>query len=197
MKLDEKLVLEEKSELESKTAQELLFAEKTQKKPKSVSIFDAIEQRRQEDLAEAEQNQAKCEIKPKPQPEKPKSTITSPNFDHITASNTGLEFKAKQKKQKKFRLKLVAIVYAVVLVMCSGWITYSAVEISKANYKVGQYIAHIEQLDNASEVESGESTIITTIIPIEQNQLSEPTKTQPQTNWFDKICNFLSSIFGG
>lgn len=210
MELDKKTVLDREKEVSKNNIE--------QKKP-SLSIFEAIEQRKKEDLQEQKkfQNALSSEYDYKQKltqnaeqirqentqkneqivEKQTSSTITSPNYDTITASNTGIDFKVKDKKKKKFRLKLVIAVYAIIFAMCAGWVTYSAIEISNTNYQIVQYIVKIDQLDDAYNVQQGEENLISTVVPIETRELAEPTKVQPQTNWFDKICNFFSHLFGG
>lgn len=123
--------------------------------------------------------------------------LTTPNYDQIKVNETGIKFSIKDKKKKKFRLKLITVVYAIILALSAGWITYNAVELTKTNYQIVQYLVKIDQLDTANQVENGDGTVITSIVEVETRELSEPTKTQPQTNWFDRLCNFFSNIFGG
>jgi len=127
-----------------------------------------------------------------------KAVIETPNYDFIEVQDTGLKFDNKMKQKRKFRLKLVSIVYCVIFAMCSGWVIGNAIELSKTSYTISeiQYLIKIEQLDGFQEVQNGDS-IITTIVDVEPQPLAEPTNIQPQTNWFDRFCDWLRNIFGG
>jgi len=125
------------------------------------------------------------------------NVLFTPNYDSIKVNDTGIKFNVKEKKKKKFRLKLITVAYAIILALCCGWVTYNAVELTKTNYQIVQYLIKIDQLDTASQAQNGDGTVVTSIVEVETRELSEPTKTQPQTNWFDRLCSFFSNIFGG
>jgi len=127
-----------------------------------------------------------------------KAVIETPNYDFIEVPDTGLKIDNKLKRKRKFRLKLVSVVYCLIFAMCSGWVIGNAIELSKTTYNISelQYLIKIEQLDGFQEVQNGDS-IITTVVEIEPQPLAEPTAIQPQTNWFDRFCDFLNNIFGG
>lgn len=127
-----------------------------------------------------------------------KAVIETPNYDFIEVQDTGLKFDNKMKQKRKFRLKLASIVYCFIFALCSGWVIGNAIELSKTSYTISeiQYLIKIEQLDGFQEVQNGDS-IITTIVDVEPQPLAEPTNIQPQTNWFDRFCDWLGNIFGG
>lgn len=128
----------------------------------------------------------------------PKAVIETPNYDFIEVKDTGLKVDQKVKEKRKFRLKLVSIVYCLIFAMCGGWVIGNAIELSKTNYAISelQYLIKIEQLDGFQEVENGDN-IITSVVDIEPQPFAEPSTIQPQTNWFDKFCTWLKNILGG
>jgi len=128
----------------------------------------------------------------------PKAVIETPNYDFIEVADTGLKVDPKVKEKRKFRFKLVSIVYCIIFAMCSGWVIGNAIELSRTNYTISelQYLIKIEQLDGFQEVENGDN-IITTVVDIEPQPLAEPTTIQPQTNWFDRFCDWLKNVLGG
>ncbi|MDD3397197.1 MAG: hypothetical protein PHR96_01480 [Clostridia bacterium] len=143
-------------------------------------------------------NKPNQEISLKYQP----SVMETPNYDFIEASGiNSSDIKQKNKSKKRFRAKLSLITYSIIFLICSCWTISNAIElsntarnISEINYHINeiQYLIKIEQLDNYN---NGENPEIVNIIEITPPALVEPTQIQPITNWFDRICAWLSGLF--
>lgn len=114
----------------------------------------------------------------------------------------------KPQKSKKFRFKLIAISYALVLALCVGWTIgnaiainnqASALEITTTNYELSlkKYVMKLSQLDGIEITdEIDEFSPITSAIELQPLPLAEPSEYSMSSNWFDKLCNWLSKLFG-
>ena len=115
---------------------------------------------------------------------------------------------AKPKKSKKFRMKLVLCVYALICSTFIGWTIGNAIaihnqgimlETKSAEYYVNlaSYTTKIKGLDGILDEEQKPNSLNpiqaqTTVVPEDMVPPQEYTK---QTNWFDNICNWLSNLF--
>lgn len=136
------------------------------------------------------------------------NVLQTPNYDYISTveSVKKNKIKTKSRQKKRFRLKLVCVLYAVTFVLVGGWVIGNAISISNTTnainstrYEINeiQLIIKEAQLDSFQDVQNGEESLITSIVNIEASKLMHPTEVQPQTNIFDKICNWFQSIFAG
>lgn len=127
------------------------------------------------------------------------------------------EIKAFSKPNKKgfaFRFKLMTGVFCLLIALFGGWVIGNAVQISSTSAQIAQstvdkevydanllsYLSKISQLDNWNEnnVNSDSALIpIEEVIPITPTPLEDPTSYERESNWFDKICNWISNLFGG
>ena len=136
--------------------------------------------------------------------------IETPNYDLLQTENLKNEEnnlsnkKDKQTKKRKFRFKLITAIFSVLTLIGLGWVIENSIAINNINnsiqsteYQISeiQYLIKISQLDNFEEVTNNEPNAITSIIEINPPKLFKPTEIQPQTNWFDKFCNWISNIF--
>lgn len=145
---------------------------------------------------ECTENQPNTEAKPT-QKLTNENILQTPNYDLIATKDTGVKFSTKTRQRKKFRAKLVAITYAIILTLLGGWVIYNAYSLNETKYHIIQYILKIEQLDNVQQVNDGNGTFVSNIITIEPQELQEPTEIQIQTNWFDRFCSWVVNMFGG
>lgn len=115
----------------------------------------------------------------------------------------------RKKTNIKLRLKLAACAIACVLTCLGGWAIYNAVEIKtltgEAQAKNAQYsinvvkvISNTSKLDDLTNpnsitnLDELESANIVQIIPKEK---SAPQTIEKKSNWFDRVCNWLSNLF--
>jgi len=141
-------------------------------------------------------------------PSKFKSVILeTPNYDFIETSKNPknqcniADIQTKKKQKKRFRAKFSIILYTVVLIICAGWTIFNGIQISNTSHEIARieysidsfnYIIKIDQLKIINEQEN---SIITNVIEVTPPPLTEPTQIQPHTNWFDRLCSWLSNLF--
>lgn len=135
----------------------------------------------------------------KPQP----TVMQTPNYDFIETNGKAeiMGEQDKRRKKRKFRAKLAITVYSILLIICICWATINTVQLSNTAHQITQityeidsiqYLIKIDQLDC---YKNGDETLITTVLEITPPPLAEPTQIQPQTNWFDRFCAWLTGIF--
>ena len=104
------------------------------------------------------------------------------------------------RKQKRFRVKIAAIAMATIGVLSAGWVTYNIITIANvssqvatvtADYSINmtKYLIKISALDGANKGNE--------LIETYPEELQDKTETSIKSNWFDKLCNLISRIFGG
>lgn len=127
------------------------------------------------------------------------------------------EIQAYTKSNNKgysFRMRLCTGVMCLLIALFGGWIIGNAIEIASTSAQIAEteiakdayeanlisYLQKISQLDNWNDNNvNSDSTLIPIeeIIPITPTPLEDPTSYERESNWFDKICNWLSNLFGG
>ncbi len=140
------------------------------------------------------------------------TVIETPNYDFIEASTPQIEQKpqTKTKPDPKFRFKLIVAVYCIIVAICGAWIISNAVELNGISTSISQsnnaymvneakYILKISELDAVKPDEDGSISPIApeNIFGVQAEKLAEPTDPTISTSWFDRVCNWLSGIFGG
>ena len=117
-------------------------------------------------------------------------------------------------KGYSFRMRLCTGVMCLLIALFGGWIIGNAIEIASTSAQIAEteiakdayeanlvsYLQKISQLDNWNDNNiNSDSTLIPIeeIIPIIPTPLEDPTAYERESNWFDKICNWLSNLFGG
>lgn len=123
---------------------------------------------------------------------------------------------SKKSNNYKFRKNLITSVFCCMLAILGGWIIGNSIEIASANsqivsqiekqeeYSVNiiEYLSKIGKLDdnvNQTPPNSQDGTLfpIDEIIPITPQPLEDTTAYEQESNWFDKICNWIRNLFGG
>lgn len=123
---------------------------------------------------------------------------------------------SKKSNNYKFRFNLLTSVFCCLIAILGGWVIGNAIEIASTNsqivseigkgeeYQVNiiEYLSKIGKLDdNVSQSppnpEDGSLFPIEEIIPITPQPLEDTTAYEQESNWFDKICNWLKNLFGG
>ena len=134
--------------------------------------------------------------------------LEKPNYDFIPNSDIQLDSednKKKKTKKARFRLKLCSIIYCVLLAVGSGWCIGNAIHLNNLNESISnteyeisqvQYLIKISQLDSYKQVTDDEADIITTVIEVTPPALASPTEISPETNWFDRFCQWLTNLGG-
>ncbi len=123
---------------------------------------------------------------------------------------------SKKSNNYKFRFNLLTSVFCCLLAILGGWVIGNTIEIASTNsqivsevskgeeYQVNiiEYLTKIGKLDdNVNQTppnpEDGSLLPIDEIIPITPQPLEDTTAYEQESNWFDKICNWLKNLFGG
>ena len=122
----------------------------------------------------------------------------------------------EKSKGYKFRFRLLTGVFCCLIAILSGWIIGNAIEISSTssqiatqvtqgeeyNVNIAKYLQKIASLDSKTKdtppnPEDGNLLPLEEVITITPQPLDEPTEYEKESNWFDKICNWLRNLFGG
>lgn len=131
------------------------------------------------------------------------------NFEEQTIKKQKIVYLPKQKTNFKLRLKLAICAIVCVLTCLGGWAIYNAIEIktltAEAQAKNAQYSINVAKvISNTSKLDDlTNPNSITNLDELEKANIIEiipKAKTYPQTiekksNWFDRICNWLSNLF--
>ena len=105
-------------------------------------------------------------------------------------------------------------VYCILVALFGGWVIGNSVNIAKTNASLYEttsktteinnnildIISDIKNLDNATGNPDDETIvvkIVTEEIEITPEQITQPTEYKKPSNWFDILCNWIASIFGG
>ena len=135
-------------------------------------------------------------------------TIESTNDEQLQEElNT---YTKSETKSYKFRFRLLTGVFCCLLALLGGWIIGNIVEITSTNSQITEATEHFVDLKdlitNISRTDQettpaspsdGSLLPIEEVIPITPLPLEEPTAYEEESNWFDKVCNWLNNIFGG
>lgn len=123
--------------------------------------------------------------------------------------------KNQKPKNSKFRFRLLSCVFACLVAITGGWIIGNIIEISQTSTQISEvttsnskYSADIlKLLNNIRKLDNTDTTVPNpedgSLLPIEEfiqitpDPLEDVTEYQKESNWFDKICNFIKNLFGG
>lgn len=124
-----------------------------------------------------------------------------------------------KKQQVKLKVrpqgKILLVVISIIIILLSSLTIYNGVKISKLNrgiddlnnqitiedFKIDKAIKNLESLNE--EAKSDEQKInlelekTTDIQEITLYERKTKNEVKSVTNWFDKLCNFISKMFGG
>lgn len=120
----------------------------------------------------------------------------------------------KPKKNYSFRIKLLTGVYCILVALFGGWIIGNTINISQVNsflYETSlqttqvqrnilDIIGDIKKLDSVSSDPENDGLvvkIITEEIEITPEEITAPNDYQKSSNWFDILCNWIATLFGG
>ena len=179
MKESETLLLEKDIELEKKI-------ESTHKKINLSSIASQVE-REDAPTKNIVIETPNYDLIPKLPPEKEKRVLK-------------LERQVEEAKPKKKSKTLRKAIFAGIIAIVVGLGVFTAVDLSNSvsayNAAQSTYSVNLANLlKNIASVDSGNKTA--ELIETFPNELLRPDELKKQSNWFDRICNFLSGLFGG
>ena len=114
-----------------------------------------------------------------------------------------------KKKNLKLRLKLAGCAIVCILTCLGGWAIYNATQIktltAEAEAKAYQYqinvitvasnISKLDDLTNPNSITNLEELEKANIVEIIPRETVAPQVIEKQSNWFDRVCNWLSNLF--
>ncbi len=129
-----------------------------------------------------------------------RNVIEKPNYDLLEENKKIVKLKSKAQTKKKTNKKLASIAIACALGITAGIAVINCVIIENmsSNYlqidetyklNLSKYLKNINNLDQA---QNGMEIIET--YPEEMMDAGDVGK---ESNWFDRLCNFIGGIFGG
>lgn len=196
--------MEEKDKLNLNEEERLLKAKST-----STLVIDKEEEKTKQDVLElrkqlAEEKQLKLKLSKKEQ-----AVVETPNYDMIKEISPEKRKqiykveKTQQKIEKKpFSIgkKFKFIIFAIAFLISGAFCISSGVNLANISNSLSASQAEYELnlhklLKKISKTDSGNKML--ELIETYPSELNEPSSIAEQTNWFDKICNFLSGLFGG
>ena len=151
-----------------------------------------------------EHRQSEKKVKP--------AVIDTPNYDLIEeltpeereaikeAEEKPEEESFEAKRKKRIRIRIASIAMAVIGFMSLSWTAYNIASIASVNTQItavateysiniAKYALKIKALDGLNNGNE--------LIETYPEELQDKTEIIPQSNWFDRFCNWLSRIFGG
>lgn len=121
---------------------------------------------------------------------------------------TNVSKRVKPKTGLKARLKVITFGFFAVLTCFIGWVIYNAVEIetlraqmeaANKTYSVNivNYINNISKADDltSDSLFNLQQLSEAGIVPLEPSELKNNVEYSVKSNWFDRLCNWLSGIF--
>lgn len=171
---------------------------------KKVEEFAIQENEKELQIVQNEQEEIETEIQ-----EEEIDADVNTNLEEQTVKKQKIVYLPKQKNNFKLRLKLAICAIVCVLTCLGGWAIYNAIEIktltAEAQAKNAQYSINVAKvISNTSKLDDlTNPNSITNLDELEKANIIEiipKEKTYPQTiekksNWFDRICNWLSNLF--
>ena len=99
-----------------------------------------------------------------------------------------------------FSKRLKFILFSIAFVIGGAFCLSSGIQLLDATNALTaaqtQYEISLAQLiKKMSKIDSGNNLL--ELIETYPNELMEPSSIAESSNWFDKICNFISGLFGG
>ncbi len=118
-------------------------------------------------------------------------------------------YENQKKPSIKLRLKLAICAIALVLTCLGGWAIYNAVEIKtltgeaqakNAEYninvmKVIRTTSKLDDLTNPNSITNLDELESANVVQIIPKEKASPKTIEKQSNWFDRLCNWLSNLF--
>lgn len=119
------------------------------------------------------------------------------------------KLKKANSKRFKYKLKMAFAAMAMVLVCFGGWAIYNAVKIETLNAQmqaesaqysvnVAKVITNISKLDdltNPNSITNLDELSSAQIIEVAPKAETFPKTLEKQSNWFDRVCNWISNLF--
>lgn len=154
-----------------------------------------------------EQTQKAVQATPKPRASQKSLVIEKPNYDFIESLSPEeekkvykIDRKRAEEKPSTFAKRLRTALFALVVGVCSIWGIINIVDIANLQseisavseqYKINlaNYLLKLGTIDSANSYNELFETYPETP--------SAPSSIAKQSNWFDRLCNFIARLFGG
>lgn len=181
---------------------EINFFSQTEIEPKKIIEDDIVNEIEQEPEFEIEQ-ESEFEIEQQTEYE-----------DDLAQEEKRLQrkkvvYENQKKPSLKLRLKLAICAIALVLTCLGGWAIYNAVEIKtltgeaqakNAEYninvmKVIKTTSKLDDLTNPNSITNLDELESANVVQIIPKEKASPKTIEKQSNWFDRLCNWLSNLF--
>lgn len=185
-----------------KPEKEIKFFSQTEIEPKKIIEDDIVNEIEQEPEFEIEQ-ESEFEIGQQTEYE-----------DDLAQEEKRLQrkkvvYENQKKPSLKLRLKLAICAIALVLTCLGGWAIYNAVEIKtltgeaqakNAEYninvmKVIKTTSKLDDLTNPNSITNLDELESANVVQIIPKEKASPKTIEKQSNWFDRLCNWLSNLF--
>lgn len=152
----------------------------------------------------ADEKQLKLKLAKKEQ-----AVVDTPNYDMIKEISPEkrkqiykIEKTETKVEKKPFSVgrKFKFIIFAIIFLISGAFCISSGVNLANASSMLAESQAEYELnlaklLKKISKTDSGNKML--ELIETYPSEFNDPSSIAEQTNWFDKICNFLSGLFGG
>lgn len=144
-----------------------------------------------------------------------KEQLFEPTTEIEDEAEQFVNFSAKPKSKKKewkFRVKLLTIIYCAVVAVSAGWVVTNSIRIAQINNTIQQsqslvnasdikYVQKIQELENLKDqppkYENSDLIPIEEFITVTPRPLQDITEYEQVSNWFDSIVNWFGNLFGG
>ena len=207
MEEKEKLTLEEDKKLAKKSSTAIAVAEKAEeiiqeKEEQKVDKSKVNLQKLRKQL-ESEKEQKQQMIK------KERAVVETPNYDmikEISPEKRKQIYKVEkihpEEKAKPFTFnkKLKIILFGLVFLLAGAFCISSGVQMLDSSTALqaaqSQYeISMTNLIKKISKIDSGNKAL--ELIETHPREIKDPSSIEESSNWFDRICNFISGLFGG
>jgi len=205
MEEKEKLTLEEDKKLAKKSSSKtaIAVAEKEEEIQEEKQDKTKVNLQKLRAQLETEKEQKKQMRK------KEQAVVETPNYDMIKEISPEkrkqiykVEKVEPEEKAKPFTFnkKLKIILFGLVFLLAGAFCISSGVQMINASTAMqvaqSEYELSLGKLiKKISKIDSGNKTL--ELIPTHPKELKTPSSIEESSNWFDRICNFISGLFGG
>lgn len=177
----------------------------------NISAENEFELETQEETETLIQEETKQEVEKQEIVEEEVKKETEQVLEEETTEEVEEDKKLKKANSKRFKykLKMAFAAMAMVLVCFGGWAIYNAVKIETLNAQmqaesaqysvnVAKVITNVSKLDdltNPNSITNLDELSSAQIIEVAPKAETFPKTLEKQSNWFDRVCNWISNLF--
>lgn len=197
--VEQKIALQKEKEHEKET-------EKALKTGKKINIFSSATFPKADPMLEIEKKEEEAEVAKIES--KVSQVIEKPNYDLIeTLPEEQHEkiFKVEKEEEKKAQVKFGKLKWIVLSVLLAIFGVWGIVNISTLD-SLSSQVASVESTYSLNLIKYTNKLIaldgasaenMENLLPTIPDQQTEGSEIGQQTNWFDRVCNFIGGLFGG